>query len=239
MAFYSEIVEAYDSIFPYNESQLFFVEAACDGSLASKTILDIGCGTGSLSIAMGRRSAKVRSFDFDKEMVAKADEKRPQALDLLFQQGDMRLVGEYFQPVVFDVALCFGNTLVHLQSLIEVEAMIKGTSMRLKGGGKFLLQILNYDRIIGEDVKSLPTISAEPYSFIRNYHHRADGKVDFETILKTPQRVIRNTVPLLMIRHNQLMDMLQKYFSKVDYYGGFNKADWSESSFHLVVEATK
>ncbi|MCG8582348.1 MAG: hypothetical protein MI866_20660 [Bacteroidales bacterium] len=36
MAFYSEIVEAYDAIFPLNETQLFFVEEACCGSLASK-----------------------------------------------------------------------------------------------------------------------------------------------------------------------------------------------------------
>lgn len=239
MAFYSEIVEAYDAIFPYDEAQLFFVEEACNGSVASKSILDIGCGTGSLSIAMARRSARVRSFDFNEEMLAKAEEKRPQALNLKFQQGDMRHVAEYFQPEVFDLALCFGNTLVHLQSYRDLEDTINAIAQRIKIGGKFLLQIVNYDRIIKDEVKSLPTITQEPYSFVRNYHHRNDGKVDFETILTTPDCQVKNSVPLLMIGRDELLQLLNQYFSKVICYGGFNKACWTESSFHLVVEATK
>ena len=239
MAFYSEIVEAYDAIFPLNETQLFFVEEACCGSLASKSILDIGCGTGSLSIAMARRSARVRSFDFDEGMVAKAEEKKPQALDLKFQQGDMRLVEEYYQPVVFDLALCFGNTLVHLQSLKEVEDTINAVARRLIKGGKFLLQIVNYDRIIKNEVKSLPTITKDTYSFVRNYHHRNDGKVDFETLLTTPDYQIKNSVPLLMICRDELMQILNQYFSKVICYGSFDKADWKDSSFHLIIEATR
>nr|WP_262896394.1 class I SAM-dependent methyltransferase [Carboxylicivirga marina] len=215
-----------------------FVETAC-GQLASKVVLDMGCGTGALSIAMARRSAKVRAFDYDADMLGKAEEKRPAALDIVFRQGDMRLVDAYFMPTTFDVALCFGNTLVHLQTLEEVEQTIEAVSGRLKQDGRFLLQIVNYDRVIADDVKSLPTLNSEPYTFIRNYIHRSDGKVDFETILNKGKQSIKNSVPLLMIRQEELDNILRKYFTKVEYFGGFDRSQWSPSSFHLVVEATK
>ncbi|MBS2213432.1 class I SAM-dependent methyltransferase [Carboxylicivirga mesophila] len=239
MAFYSELVEAYDAVFPLNPKQLEFVQQACGGSLAAKSVLDMGCGTGSLSIAMARQSAKVRAFDFDAEMVAKAGEKRPQALDLQFQQGDMRLVDTYFLPMLFDAVLCFGNTLVHLDSSDEVALTIEKVAGRLNAGGKLMLQIVSYDRVLDNQVTSLPTINTAEYSFVRHYKHRTDGKIDFSTLLETPTAKIENSVPLLALRKEQLEAILKEYFSEINCFGGFDRSQWSPNTFHLVVEAIK
>ncbi len=239
MEFYSQIVQAYDAIFPLNEKQLDFVEGALGGRLLSKSILDIGCGTGSLSIAMGRRSAKVRSFDFDEQMIRKAEEKRPQALDVRFQQGDMRQIDQLYPGISYDAVLCFGNTLVHLSSIDEVEDVFKQVANRLVDGGKFLLQIVNYDRVIKDMVDALPTIETDKYTFVRNYIHRPDGNIDFNTILSFDNQCIENTVTLLALKRADIEELLLKYFRNVTSYGAFNGDKWSEQSFHLVVEAEK
>ena len=239
MPFYSQIVEAYDQLFPLNMKQVEFVENAVGGNLAAKRIMDIGCGTGSLSIALARRSAVVRGFDYDREMVIKAEEKRPQALDLQFQEGDMKATAALYSNSMFDAVLCFGNTLVHLTSLDEVKAVFSNISKQILQGGKFLFQIINYDRILAENVDALPTIQTDKYNFVRNYIHRSDGNIDFETILSTGDEKIENTVPLLAVTKSQIVELLEPIFGDIKCYGGFDGSDWSKDTFHLVVEATK
>ncbi len=239
MTSYSQIVEAYDLLFPLNIKQVEFVEKTLGNSLVAKTIMDIGCGTGSLSIALARRSAKMRAFDFDAGMIARANEKRPQALNLEFLQGDMKTSPVLYPNIMFDAALCFGNTLVHLSSVDEVNIVFKNVAKQLKEGGKLLFQIINYDRVLANKVNALPTIQTNKYTFIRNYIHRTDGNIDFETILSSSENVIKNTVTLLALTKAQLTHLLNPLFKNVSYYSGFDNRNWTKDSFHLVVEATK
>ncbi len=239
MEFYSRIANAYDELFPLNENQLNFVQAALGGSLSQKLVLDMGCGTGSLSIAMARRSAKVRGFDFDKEMIAKAEEKRPQALDLQFRQGDMLKIADDYSKLQFDAILCFGNTLVHLPDEADVLSVFWNVSKRLKPGGKFMFQIVNYDRVLKDKLDHLPTIETNNYKFVRNYIHRLDGKIDFNTILSAGlETVTESSVVLLPLLHSWMNGPLNDLFSEVNCYGAFNRSEFNASSFHLVVEAT-
>lgn len=239
MAFYSRVAEVYDRLFPLNSAQLEFVEKALGENLTAKSIMDMGCGTGSLSIALARRSAKIRAFDFDTKMIAGAEAKRPRALDLEFSQGDMRATPFLYPNIRFDAALCFGNTLVHLSSVAEVKAVVSNITGQLKAGGKFLFQIINYDRVLDDKVKALPSIQTDKYSFVRNYIHRPDGNIDFETILTSTESEIKNTVTLLALTKAQLEEILRPLFKEVKYFGDFNGRTWSKEAFHLVVEASK
>lgn len=239
MEFYSRIANAYDELFPLNENQLRFVEKSLGGSLLQKHILDMGCGTGSLPIALARRSAKVRAFDFDEAMIRKAEEKRPQALDLQFKQGDMLMVSKDYSDTKFDAILCFGNTLVHLEGIADVLSVFWKAAKLLKSEGKFMFQIVNYDRILKDEVDHLPTIETTNYKFVRNYVHRKDGKIDFNTILSANSEVIsESSVVLLPLLKSWLHAPLTELFSDVKYYGAFNGDAFEEHSFHLVVEAT-
>jgi len=239
MEFYSNIADAYDELFPFNEKQLFFVEKALGGQLVQKSILDMGCGTGSLAIAMARRSAKVRAFDFDVKMIEKAEEKRPQALDLQFQQGDINLISDDYSSTQFDSILCLGNTLVHLDEQADVLKLFWNIKKQLNPGGKFIFQIVNYDRIRKDQIDHLPTIESGDYTFKRDYLHRRDGKIGFVTSLMYKGNVVsENEVFLQPLFKKWLEQPLTELFSKVEFFGGFDRSEWNQDSFHLVVEAT-
>jgi len=241
MTFYNRIVEAYDQLFPFNSKQLDLIEKGWSGNLVGKRILDMGCGTGSLAIQLARRSACVDAFDFDSMMIAKAEEKRPQALNLRFRQGDMQALESMYKPALFDAILCFGNTLVHLGDEHQVAEVLEAVSKRLKTGGRFLMQIINYDRIIQNQVDHLSTIETPDYSFIRDYIHRPDGLIDFSTqlISKADKEELHETIPLMPLRKSALMALMNGNFSKIQCFGGFDQSEWTEQSFHLVIEAVK
>ncbi len=241
MAFYSSISIAYDQLFPLNPAQAEFVNSCFANSVSGKKIIDAGCGTGSLAIQLARRSAQVFGFDSDIEMIAAAKRKKPQALNLRFKVGDLVDELHDFEENKYDSILCFGNTLVHLIREERIEQFIKQSTQLLKTGGKLLIQIINYDRVLKERVESLPTINTDNYEFIRKYHHQPDGLIDFETVLSakfTCEQTV-NSVLLLPLKKQELKDMLTPYFREVLFYGDFKKSPLKGDSFHLVVEAVK
>jgi SAM-dependent methyltransferase len=241
MSFYSSISKAYDTIFPFNPVQLEFVESCFGGSVAGKRIVDAGCGTGSLAIMLARRSARVVGFDSDKEMIAIAEKKRPQALDMKFRTGDLKEELTRFEKNRFDAVLCLGNTLVHLKDEEEVDEFVHNASEVLKPGGKLLLQIVNYNRVLDKGVKSLPLIETSDHKFERNYVLSDDGHISFETTLTNMNSgvVTRNSVPLVPLRKETLEKIVQKYFSETACFGDFKQNDWSVETFHLVIKAEK
>ncbi len=68
MKFYQSIADYYEQIFPLNKAQITFAEESLHGSKQSR-LLDIGCGTGSLSIALSEFSEIVTAIDLDESMI--------------------------------------------------------------------------------------------------------------------------------------------------------------------------
>jgi 2-polyprenyl-3-methyl-5-hydroxy-6-metoxy-1,4-benzoquinol methylase len=241
MSFYSSIAFAYDSIFPLKPVQAEFVESCFSDSVAGKKIIDAGCGTGALAILLARRSAQVFGFDSDDLMIQAARNKQPQALNLKFKTGDLTEELYSFEQNKIDGILCFGNTLVHLTEKDKMEQFLRRASEILKPGGKLLLQIVNYDRILDQNITSLPAIETGKFTFVRKYRLLPEGLIDFETELtdnETGNRVV-NKISLYPVRKDELEKMLQKYFRTMNSYGDYKKSPLTEDSFHLVIEAEK
>lgn len=237
--FYSSISTYYSEIFPYKPAQLKFVKKQL-GQIGNKKVLDIGSATGELSYQLAKEGAEVTGIDLNPDLIAQA-KKSKRHPGLHFQAGDMLDLTSDFQPKSFDAVLCFGNTLVHLLSADRIQKMMEGVSQVLKSGGKFLLQILNYDYILDEKVTELPLIETENIRFIREYiieENEPIIKFQTELVLKNEGMSVNNITPLLALRSEELKRLLSlSGFKNVELFSNFKEETYGGNHLPLVVSA--
>lgn len=239
--FYTSISKYYSEIFPYQPMQLEFVKNKA-GELAGKQILDIGCATGELSFQMANARAKVTGIDLNEDLLSQAKSNKIHP-NLHFQTGNMLDLKTDFQPDKFDVILCFGNTLVHLQTHELIQQMLKGVFTVLKPGGQFLIQILNYDYILGEHISALPTIETENIRFIRNYRFEENNPlIQFQTklVLVKEEKTIKNDTQLFAMKSDELTELLKTAgLTDINLFSNFKQEPFSGKHLPLVISALK
>jgi glycine/sarcosine N-methyltransferase len=242
-SFYQSIAEWYDWIFPLDLSQVEFVRRHVRIPVNATKILDAGCGTGSLAVALAEAKFDVTGIDADSKMIRLAKVKAGSSPNVRFEVMDMRDMIGHFGSSAFGCALCFGNTLVHLTKMDGIFAFIRQIRILLKDGGLFLLQILNYDHILDKDITKLPLIENERIRFERIYRFdETSGLMRFRTVLtvKSENRSIENEASLLPIRKEELEAVLVKSgFHAVQWYGDFSGNPFTEESLPLVAAASE
>ncbi len=239
--FYSSISKYYSEIFPYKPIQLKFVQN-CIGDLHKKQILDIGCATGDLAFNLAKNSAIVTGIDLNEDLLKQA-KKLNSHVNLSFKTGNMLELQKDFKTAKFDSVLCFGNTMVHLQTKKLVEKMLEGVYNVLNTGGKFLIQILNYDFIMSEQISELPIIETDKIKFIRNYKFANENTIiQFKTdlLFKKENKTVSNETPLLPLKSTQLVQLLIKSgFLNIELFSSFKKDEFGERSLPLVLSCSK
>ena len=242
MKFYKSIAKYYDYIFPYNSNQKDFIISSINEPYREKSVLDIGCGTGNLTLELSKCFNNIVGIDSDREMIRLAKSKIKRFVNSIgFKYLNMLDIGKHFAPSVFDVIICFGNTLVHLADSGEIESFLMQTKTLLKPGRKLLLQIVHYDRILKQSIQLLPLIENEMVKFERYYsYHRQQRVIDFKTILtvKKENRVIKNCVQLYPLLKKEVENILKNVgYRKIFYYGSFKKEGFTQHSPPLIIEA--
>ena len=241
MGFYRSIAEVYNKIFPLNPGQVAFTNRSYSQT-GDLSLLDIGCGTGSLSLALSTTFKKVVGIDLDEAMLEKARQVANEKTNLEFFLLDMLEIDSHFYSETFDGIVCYGNTLVHLSSLEQISFFFKKCLRLLTPHGKLLIQIINYDRILDQKINSLPTLENNDIQFIRNYHYNAGMHlIDFETILtiKATNQIIRNRVPLFPVRKSEIeAALLDVGFNKLKFFGNFKGEAPGSDSIPMVIEAS-
>jgi len=240
--FYTSIAKYYQHIFPFNPAQIDFLRHVLPYNGAR--ILDVGCATGDLSFALTHFGFPTWAFDFDAQMIEIAQNiKQDDAMFPVFEQLDMRLIDQHYSESYFDSVICFGNTLVHLLCDEDIRQFIQAAYRVLSPEGKLTIQILNYQYIFDDQIKSLPIIENEEIRFERNYEfNQTSDLIDFKTKLKVKAngQKIENSVKLYGIRKDRLHEFLEKAgFSSIEFFGSFNRESLTENSLPLILTCQK
>ena len=239
MALYDDFADHYDQVFPLKEEVVAFL---ADLVASPKDLLDLGCATGALCLALSRLGHRVTGLDRDERMVARAREGAAGAgLEVEFRAAPMEEAGELFRGRRFDLASCLGNTLVHLSSPGAVGAFLQDLRSLLAPGGLLVVQIVNYRRILAGGIGELPPIENDRVRFRRVYRRdREPGRLLFETelLVKGSGRVVRGAVPLLPLRPAELERLLAEAgFALQGRWAGFSRKPYTPDSPGLLVLA--
>ena len=234
-AFYTELAKYYDDLFPAGMAQVRLIAEKAGQSPGS--VLDIACGSGGYATRLQAMGFTVTAIDLDTEMI-----RQLKAKDAAIQAFQMNMLDIDTLPGSFDVILCIGNSIVHLDSAAEVECFLRSCRRKLNKQGSLILQTVNYDRIIANGVNKLPTLTHDAKHISLERHYRSSsipGKIDFLTILTVPGSVLENHVDLLPVTSKTLQGLLEAAgFDRVEFYGSFQKDEFKPlESFHLVVVA--
>jgi glycine/sarcosine N-methyltransferase len=247
MGFYGSISPWYDHIFPPDPQAVRFL---AERARAGCRVLDLACGTGSHALQLARLGYRVTGVDLDEAMIRRARAKAAAAAKAEarpeFQVLDMREAGRSLEPG-FGLVYCIGNSLVHLENEQAIGSLLADCRSLLEPGGRLVVQILNYDRILSRHLVELPTLVCEdpPLSFRRRYDYSAgDPVVMFRTELTVREadgeRAVANRVPLWILKREALERLAQAAgFRGLEPYGGFAGEPLGPESLPLILCARR
>ena len=237
MEFYKQISKYYDYIFPTGEEQVRFLKEVAGEP--PRALLDIACGTGGYSLELAAQGYDVTAVDQDAGMLGQLSSKMGGtggSLNLV--QADMVKVDEKLSAK-FNVAFCIGNSLVHLENLQQIKEFLANVKNTLENDGSLVLQIINFDRILLREIKSLPTVENESagLTFERNYdYNKKDNRIAFKTRLTVEGKSLENEVTLYPLRQDELTEALSEAgFKKLRLFADFNGNEFDKYNSYMLV----
>jgi len=242
MALYDDIAGFYSEIFPVKKARLEFIDSVIDRDDIS--ILDIGCASGELALALAQKGYRVFGIDVDEKMVQVAERSaRERGSSAEFRVLDMIDIGGHFPSASFDLVLCFGNTLPHLDGLEKVKTFLAAAFSILRAGGRLVVQVVNYDRILTRGIKELPLLESENYIFQRRYEGAQAGRhIRFlsELTVKKSGQSIKNSHRLYPLTAGELLGAINSAgFSSFSFLGDETGHAYSQDSPGLLAIADK
>jgi len=237
MKFYSSIAQNYNHIFPVKQTQIDFIDSIFSHKIK---LIEIGAGTGNLTIELENNGYAMSGLEYDETMLALA---RKKSTEVCWKQGDMREIDQIFYGDIFAGIICFGNTLVHLSNVKDIENFLIKAYNLLDTNGIIAIQIINYARIFNLGIDHLPTIENDKIQFVRNYKVAKNPRnIEFQTTLtiKATNEVIENTINLFPIFPEELIEIMQKNgFSNIQKFSDFSKREFSPDSIPFILTGQK
>lgn len=121
-----------------------------------RSVLDLGCGTGEHVAFFAQQGARAVGLDRSEAMLESAREHEARGHGRFVQGDALEAATVLGDEAPFGLLLCLGNMLPHLQDDEALDRFVHQVRRALVPGGLFLLQILNYERILRAGIRHLP-----------------------------------------------------------------------------------
>ncbi|MFQ5526404.1 MAG: class I SAM-dependent methyltransferase [Thermoanaerobaculia bacterium] len=120
------------------------------------SVLDLGCGTGEHVRHFASRGYRAVGLDRSEEQIVKARDYEGEfgSHGPSFVLADMTEASRWVSAG-FGLAVCLGNVIPHLEDG-PLREMLGETTAVLAPHGRLVVQVLNYERILGRGIRHLP-----------------------------------------------------------------------------------
>lgn len=117
---------------------------------STKIAIDLGAGNGIQSVSLAKLGFDVKAIDFNKQLLAELEINR-QDLPIEIIEDDIRFIKKYAESRP-ELIICWGDTLTHLESIVEIEQLIADCSEILADDGKLILSFRDYEHaLVGDE----------------------------------------------------------------------------------------
>ena len=167
---------------PYEEWAEYLSRLLAEYEVTDGIVLDLGCGTGTLTELMAARGFDMIGVDYSEEMLEIAMEKRAESgRDILYLLQDMREF-ELYGTVRAVISIC--DSLNYITEEAELEEVFRLVNNYLAPEGVFIFDfntVYKYREILGDQTNAE---SREDCSFIRdNYYYEEEQINEYELSL--------------------------------------------------------
>lgn len=182
MEAYTDFALVYDTLMdntPYKEWCKRIRDILKENGIENELVLDLGCGTGTLTELLAKEGYDMIGIDYSQEMLSRAMEKRDDSgLSILYLLQDMREF-ELYGTVKAVVSVCDSlNYLLEDEEVIETFRLVNNY---LDSKGLFIFDfntVYKYKEVIGD---ATIAENREECSFIwENYYHEEDRINEYE-----------------------------------------------------------
>lgn len=237
--FYNSFAKDYNSMIPLEKqvkSKANFFRQFIDDS--TRTVADIGAGSGADSIALAELGTNVSAFEPSTEMLNEATTNfRNSNVEVDLFNKKVSEIDTSFNNS-FDLIVSMGNTFANINDSEIKESIVKVCSM-LKPGAKAIIQLLNYTKVFNEKERIVNITGSKEKQFIRFYDFCGDEL--YFNILSFAKDDFSNreiiTTRIYPYTSKFMKEVLSKQkLEKVEFYGSLKLEPFFEkSSSNLVI----
>lgn len=238
--FYNSFAEDYNSMIPLEkqvESKTDFFKLFIDDD--TKSAADLGAGSGADSIALVKLGLNVTAFEPSQEMLKQAEINfTKQSVEVDIYNKKISEIDEKFHRS-FDLVVSLGNTFANINNEEIEQSAVKVLSL-LKTGGKAIIQLLNYEKVLKEKERIVNITESKEKLFIRFYDFCGD-KVYFN-LLSFHKSGLSNRQLITTEIFPYTKSFIEKLFvknraHKIEFYGDMkmNKFDENKSNDLIMI----